>query len=103
MAAAMIGIVEQDDVARPNISETLFDGQGSPRQCADMHGDVVSLRDQAAPCVADREREIPAGVEDLGIGRAKHGFAHLLHDRAQPVLDDGSRDRVDRDGHGFPV
>src|SRR6516162_6146495 len=94
MAAAMIGIVQEDNVTRPHIVEALLDGPCCPWQRTDMHRNVVGLGDQAAFCVANRQREIPAGVEDLRIGRAKHGFAHFLDDRTQPVLDDGSRDRI---------
>ena len=81
MAAAMIGIVEQDDVARLDILEAFLDRERGPWQRADMDRDMIGLRDQAAARVADREREVAAGIEDLRIGGAKHGFAHFLHDR----------------------
>ncbi|GCC48898.1 hypothetical protein chiPu_0033201 [Chiloscyllium punctatum] len=101
MAAALIGIVEQDDVARRDILEALFDRERRPRQRADMHRNVIGLRDQPPAGIADRQREIAAGIEDLRIGGAKHGFAHLLDDRRQAVLDDGTSDRIDlgRRGH----
>src|SRR5438445_9351019 len=37
MAAAMIGIVEQDHVARANVAKAFLDRQRRPRQRADMH------------------------------------------------------------------
>ena len=103
MAAAMIGIVEQDDVARLHVLEPLLDRERRPGQRADMDRDVVGLRDQAAARVADRQREIAAGIEDLRIGGAKHGFAHLLHDRTETMLDDGAGDGIDLGGHSCLV
>src|ERR1700730_3926419 len=99
MAAAMIGIVEQDDVARPDVAKAFLDRQRRPRQRTDMHRKVIGLRGQAAACVANRQRKVAAGIEDLRVRGAKHGFAHLLHDRTEAVLDDGSGDRVDFPGH----
>ena len=99
MAAAMIGIVEQDDVARLDVLEPLLDRDRRPWQRADMNRKVIGLRDQAGAGVADRQREIAAGIEDLRIGGAKHRLAHLLHDRTEPVLDDGARDGIDLGGH----
>src|SRR3981081_4183435 len=99
MAAAMIGIIEKNDVAWPDIPKSLLDGKRRPRQRADMNRDVVRLSDKASLCVANRQRKITAGVEDLRIGGAKHGFAHFFHDRAQPVLNNGPRDGIDLDGH----
>ena len=52
MAAAMIGIVEQDDVARLDVLEALLDRERRPGQRADMDRDVIGLRDQA--CLACR-------------------------------------------------
>src|ERR1700735_375832 len=71
MAAAVIGIVEQDDIARLDVLESFLDGERRPAQRADMHGYVIGLRDQPPPGVADRQREIAARVEDLRIGGAK--------------------------------
>ena len=103
MAAAVIGIVHQDDVARRDVLEALLHRERGPGQRADMDRNVVGLRDQPALHVADRQREIAAGIEDLRIGGAQHGLAHLGHDRAQPMLDDGARDGVNGNGHGRPV
>jgi len=94
MAAAMIGVVEQDDVAGRNILEAFLDRARRPGQRADMDRNVFGLRDQPSARVADRERKIAAGIEDLRIGGAKHGLAHLRHDRAEPVLNDGSCDGI---------
>jgi hypothetical protein len=95
MAAAIIGIVQQDDVARLNILEALLDSERRPGQRADVNRDVIGLRDQAAACVADRQRKVAAGIEDLRIGSAKHSFAHFPHDRRQTMLDDGTGDGID--------
>ena len=99
MAAAVIGIVEQDDVARLHVLEPRLDRERRPGQRADMNRKVIGLRDQTPAGVADRQREIAAGIEDLRIGGAKHRFAHLLYDRTEPVLDDGARDGIDLGGH----
>ena len=99
MAAAVIGIIEQDDVAGRDILETLFHRQGRPGQRADMHRDVIGLRDQARIPVANRQREIPARIQYLRIGGAQHRLAHLLDDGAEAVLHDGSRDGIDLGGH----
>ncbi len=101
MAAAMIGIVEKDDVARLDILEARFDGERRPGQRADMNRDVICLRDQATAGIANAEREVAAGIEDLRIRGAKHGFAHFLDDRAETMLDDGSRDGIDLGGHAL--
>ena len=102
MASAVIGIVEQDDVAGLDVLEPLFDRDRRPGQCADMDRQMIGLRDQAGVGVADRQRKIAAGIEDLRIGGAKHGFAHLFHDRTEAVLDDGARDGIDLGGHSYP-
>ncbi len=99
MAAAMIGIVEQDDVAGGYVLEPFLDRDRRPGQRADMHRKVIGLRDQASADVANRQRKIAAGIEDLRIGGAKHGFAHFLHDRTQTMLDDGTGDGIDLGGH----
>src|SRR3977135_1712366 len=101
MTAAMIGVVEKNDVAGPDIPEARLDGERRPWQRTDMNRDVIGLRDQPSAGIADGEREIAAGIEDWRIGGAKHGFAHFLHDRAQPVLDNGSRDGIDLVGHAL--
>src|ERR1700722_1509212 len=66
-----------------------------------MHGYVIGLRDQPPPGVADRQREIATGIEDLRIAGAKHGFAHFLHDGTEAVLNDGPRDGIDLGGHAL--
>src|SRR5258705_11115896 len=99
MTAAMIGIVKENNIARLDVLEPLLDGERRPGQRADMNRDVVGLRDQASAGVANGQREIAARVEDLRIGGAKHGLAHFLHDRAETMLNDGSRDGIDLGGH----
>ena len=103
MAAAIIGIVEQEDVARLDVLETLLDRDRRPWQRADMHRQMIGLRDQAGARVANPQRKVAAGIEDLRIGGAKHGLAHLLHDRTQPMLDDGPCDGIDLGGHSCLV
>ena len=96
MVAAAIGVVQQVDVAGLDVAlEELADRAGGVRQRADVDRHVLGLRDEAARGVAERGREIPARVQDLRVGRAKHGLAHLLDDRAQPVLDHRDGDGVD--------
>ena len=60
MAAAMIGIVHEDHVARRHLRKALVDGARGPGQRADMNRNVIGLRNQPALDVADREREIAA-------------------------------------------
>jgi hypothetical protein len=48
MAAAMIGIVEQDDIARLHVLEPRLDRERRPGQRADMDRQMIGLRDQAA-------------------------------------------------------
>src|SRR5205085_8825761 len=60
-----------------------------------MDRDVIGLCDQATTRVANRERKIAAGIEDLRIGGAKHGFAHLLHDRTETVLNNRTCNGID--------
>jgi hypothetical protein len=101
MAAAMIGIVEQNNVAGPDVLEPRLDRERRPGQRADMYRDVIGLRDQATLGVANAKRKIAAGIEDLRVGGAKHGFAHFLHDRAETMLNNGSRDGIDLGGHAL--
>src|SRR4029079_12032571 len=103
MAAAEIGIVEQEDVARLDVLEAFLDRQRRPWQRADMARQVVGLCNQPPTRVANRQRKIAAGIEDLGIGGAKHGLAHLFYDRTEPMLDDGSRDGIDLGRHSCLV
>ena len=53
MAAAVIGIVEQEDVARLDVLEALLDRERRPWQRADMDREMIGLRDQ--PPVACRK------------------------------------------------
>jgi hypothetical protein len=101
MTTAVIGIVQENDVTRPDILEPRLDGKRRPWQRTDMNRDVIGLRDQASASVANRKREVAAGIEYLRVGRAKHGFAHFLHDRAETMLNDGSRDGIDLGGHAL--
>ena len=55
MAAAVIGVVHQDHVARLHVTHALLDRARRPGQCAHMHRNVVGLRDQPRLRVADRE------------------------------------------------
>src|SRR3954462_7761405 len=103
MTTAMIGVVEQDHIAGLDVLEPLLDRDRRPWQCADMDRQMIGLRDQARIGVADRQRKIAAGIEDLRIGGAKHGFAHLFHNRTEAMLDDGTRDGIDLGGHAVPL
>ena len=53
MAAAIIGIVEQEDVARLDVLEALLHRDRRPWQRADMHRKVIGLRDQAGARIAN--------------------------------------------------
>ena len=106
MIAAVVGVVEQVDVARPDpVAEGVVHRFCRPRQGADVDRHVLGLSDQPALGVGECGREVPARVDDLGVGGAEHRLAHLLGDRMQAVLDDRDRDRVDvlasGFGHGF--
>jgi hypothetical protein len=98
MAAAVIGVVEEDDVPGADLRDGGLDGAGREGQRADVNRDVVRLRHQPAVLVADRHGEVAAGVEDLRVGGAQHRFAHLGDNGGQAMLDDGAGNRVD--GHG---
>ena len=96
MVAAVIGIVEQEHVARPHVAaEVVVHRTGRPGQRADVDRHVLGLGDQPPLGVAQRGREIAAGVDDLRVRGAQHRLAHLLGDRMQPVADHRDRDRID--------
>src|SRR5207248_3486177 len=85
--AAVIGVVEEKDVALVNIALKEFGHRaGGKGQRADMDRHMLGLRDQAAVEVADRGREIAARIEDLRIGGAQHRLGHLLDDRDKAVM-----------------
>lgn len=95
MTAAVPRIVHQEDVARPGRRlERGGDRLGGVRHGADIHREVVGLRDEAAACVAQRDGEIARGVQDLRVGGAQQSFAHLLDDRREAGLQDGERDGI---------
>jgi len=64
-----------------------------------VNGHVLGLGNQAPVGIAQRSREVTAGIQDLRVRRAQHGLAHLLHDRAKAMLDDGYGDRIDGRAH----
>ena len=95
MAAPMIGIIQQEDVALVDIVAKKFDhGLHGPGQCAHMDGNMLGLGDQSAFGTANGGGKIPAGIHDLGIGRSQHGLAHFFGDGNQAVLNDGSGNRI---------
>jgi hypothetical protein len=101
MVAAEVGVVEQVDVARPYLPlEELVDRLGRKRQRTDVDGHMLGLGDQPPVGIAQRRREIPARVQDLRVGGAQHGLAHLLDDGAKAVLDHRHGDRIDGRAHG---
>jgi hypothetical protein len=101
VVASVVRIVQQIHVAGAYASlEVLGDRLDGPRQRAHVDGHVLGLRRQASFAVEDRRGEIPARVEDLRVGGAEHGLAHLLHDGLEAVLDDRDGDAVEsHDGH----
>ena len=56
------------------------------RELERLMDDLVSLRDELTVRAADGGGKVPARVQDLGKGRAKHRFTHFLDDAYQPVL-----------------
>src|SRR5258708_36124878 len=60
-----------------------------------MDRHMLGLGDEAAVEIADPGREVAARVEDLRIGGAQHGLAHLFDDGEEAVLDDRYSDRID--------
>ena len=103
MTAAITGIIEQDDVARLDVLEPLLNCQRCPWQCPDMDRKMIGLRDQPATRVTDRQRKVATGIEYLGVGGAKHRLAHLLDNRTEPMLNDGSRDGINPGEHSCLV
>ena len=102
MVVAVIGVVEQVDVARPDRPpKNSCTELRRPGQRADVDRHVLGLRDQPPVGIADRGREVAARVEDLRVGGAQHRLAHLLDDGVQPVLDHRDGDRIDAAAQGF--
>ena len=100
VVAAEIRIVQQVDVAGADAArERVEHGPDRPRERADVDRDVLGLRHEPARAVAQRGGKIPAAVQDLGVRRAEHGFAHLRDDRHAPVLNHRDGDAV---GHTTP-
>ncbi len=96
MVAAVIGVVEQEDVAGIYVAgEEVAHRARRPGQGADMDRHMLGLGDEAAVEIADAGREIAAGVEDLRVGGAQHRLAHLLDDGEEAMLDDRDGDRID--------
>ena len=96
VVAAVVRVVEQEHVARPDVAaKVVVHRTRRPRQRADMDRHVLRLGDQAPLGVAQRGREIAAGVDDLRVRGAQHRLAHLLGDRMQPVAHHRDRDRID--------
>ncbi len=96
MVAAVIGVVEQKDVARVNIvGKKLGHRLGRVGQCADMDRHMLGLGDQPAVEAADRGRKVAARIEDLRIRCAQHGLAHLFDDRQEAMPNDRRHDRID--------
>ena len=99
VVAAVIGVVEQEDVALVDVvAKELGHRLRRKGQGADMDRHMLGLGDQPAVEVADRGREVAARIEDLRIGGAQHRLAHLLDDRQQAMLDDRDDDRIDAIG-----
>ena len=100
VVAAAVGIVQQVDVAGayPALEE-LVHGPGRERQRADVDRHVLGLGDQPPVGIAQRGREVAARVQDLRVGGAQHGLAHLLDDGAKAMLDHGDGDRIDGMAH----
>ena len=103
MVAAVIGVVQQVDVARLDFAaEELRHCARGPGQRADVDGHVFRLRDEAAVEIADGRGKVAAGIEDLRIRGAQHRLAHFLDDGVQPMLHDGHGDAINHAHHPNP-
>ena len=87
MAAAEIRVVQDEKVTvRDVVSKVVPHRRPGHRQGANVDGNSLALGHQLAACVKDGGGEVPAGVEYLRHGSAKHDFGHLPGYRLQPVL-----------------
>ena len=104
VAPPVVGIVQQEDVARVDVVPEGLEGrEGGRGHRPHVDRDVLRLGDQLALRVGDRGREVAARVQDLGERGAKHRLSHLVHDADEAVLDHGHGDRIGRVadcGHG---
>ena len=99
VAAAEIGVVEGEEVARRDVvAEVVAHRRARDGQGAYVHGDALALRDELAVGVQNGGREVAAGVEDLGHGGAQHHLHHLHGDGLQAILHHGEGNGIGRTG-----
>jgi hypothetical protein len=99
VAAAVIGVVEQEGVAGRHVRAEARDHRlRRPGHGADMHRNVVGLRDELPFGVGHRHREVAARIEDLRVRGADHRLAHLLDDRGEAAREHRDGDGVDARG-----
>jgi hypothetical protein len=97
VAAAVVRVVQEEDVTLMHVvPERLAHRKHAGGQRPHVHRDVLGLGDELSVRPADRGREVPARVQDLGERGAQHRLPHLLDNPDQTVLHHRHRNRVDR-------
>jgi hypothetical protein len=99
MRSAVIGVVQDDDVARPDrIGTGRFEprdgGFDGKRHCAEVDGDVGGLGDHVPGGIEDGARKIQAFLDVWGIARAPEQRPHLFRDGGEKVFEDFESDWV---------
>ena len=85
MGAAGVGIVEDPELARPRL--VLEHGGDRVRHGAEMHRDVLRLRDHPAVGVEERRGAVATLLDVRREGTSDEDRAHLLRDGAQHRAD----------------
>jgi hypothetical protein len=96
---AVVGVVQEEQVARgdPPLEE-VGHRRHRPGQGAHVDGHMLGLRGEPTLAVEYRGGEVAARVQDLRVGGAQHGLAHLLHDGLEAMLDHRDGDSVGAHG-----
>ena len=84
--SARVGVVEDPHVA--GLWRPLQHGGNRVRHRAEVHGNVLGLRDHPSALVEDRRRAVAALLDVRRERRAHERSAHLLRDRPQERADD---------------
>src|SRR5207248_10371960 len=95
-AAAGVGVVADEDVALAEALDgiALQDLVHDHDERAQVHGDVLGLRDHLPPHVEEGRRAILALLDVRGVRGLDQGLAYLLGDRQQRGADDVEGDPV---------
>jgi hypothetical protein len=99
-AAALIGVIADEDVAGPQIFDAvaLEDVRDDADEAAEMHRYVLGLAERVAAHIEQHGRAVAAFLDVGGIARPHERFAHLLDDRGQRAPDHLHRDGIDLRG-----